>query len=100
MDDRQNHIEALELMLAEKDPPEPFRAALVAARDRLAADERRERAKMQNAYRWPYCSKCGKPYRAKPTNDYYVHRVEPSCNCHASMVWDGRPELTYRGRRG
>ena len=87
---RQKHIKTLDYIIAQTHV-EPYRAALVAARNRLDQDERQECAGTRTPDDWPYCAECGKAYVAQPTADMYIREVMPACNCHGDTVWHGRP---------
>lgn len=102
MTDRQEHIRYLGLMIDQMNPPKPYRAALIAARNTLIAIETEEQAGMRSPDSWPYCSKCGKPYKAMPTDNSDVRDIMPDCECKAVPVFEGRPvnndwEYTVQG---
>ena len=90
--DRRLYINALDYMLQYMNPPEPYRSAITAARNRFIDDEARENADKRSAYDWPYCSKCGKPYIGVATAFNDVRDVIPDCACGADIVFEGRPE--------
>ena len=101
MTERQKHIECFDLMLKEMNPPQPFRAAIIAARNMFMVLEAQEQAGITQPDSWPYCSKCGRPYKGAPTNSNVVRDVVPDCECHAYPVLDGRPvnnEWEYTGQ--
>lgn len=89
--DRQKHIKTLDCIIAQT-YVEPYRAALVAARNRLEQDERQESAGIRCPDDWPYCAECGAAYAAQPTADMYTRAIAPGCKCDAAEVaWYGRP---------
>lgn len=91
MTDRQEHIKYLGLMIDQMNPPKPYRAALIDARNTLIAIETAEQAGMRSPDSWPYCSKCGKPYKGMPDDNNDVRDVVPDCGCKAEAVFEGRP---------
>ena len=72
-------------------PPEPYRAALEAARVSLLRDDTAHSAAKRTANDWPYCSKCGMPYVGLPTESAEVRDIVPACSCHRAPVWGARP---------
>lgn len=85
------HIKALSYMLEHMDPPEPYRAALEAAKVRLMRDDTADSAERRTVNDWPYCPKCGAAYVGLPTDFSEVRRVVPGCECHMTPVWKARP---------
>lgn len=89
--ERLKHIKTLDYIISQT-RVEVYRAALTAARNRLAMDETRESAGIRQPDDWPYCAGCGAAYVAQPTADMYTRALVPGCKCvDAGIAWNGRP---------
>lgn len=89
--DNREHAAAIEYMLRTMLPPEPYRAALEAARVSLLREDTAHSAAKRTANDWPYCPKCGAPYVGLPTESAEVRNIVPACSCHRAPVWGARP---------
>lgn len=91
MSELTTHIKALGYMLEKMDPPEPYRAALEAAKVRLMRDESADSAERRTTNDWPHCPRCGAAYVGQPTDFSEVRSLVPGCDCHLPPVWKVRP---------
>lgn len=91
MSEIHTHIMALDYMLKTMSPPEPYRAALEAAKTRLMQDDSSDSAERRTENDWLYCPKCGTAYVGMPTDFSEVRDVVPGCECHVTPVWGARP---------